>query len=186
MDRAQDAVPELFSSLRLNPPSLCLPSQRPSLLPPTLSPSPLPTGARCRSSETPTSPRSPSPVRRRRLPRPILPILRGIPIQGETDPAHRPDAQPTSNPSSCLMSDSAYLTVRAMPAKSTVAQSREENVKSYMRDLTAVIRCSSHSCDFHRIHRGTFESLSNVLDDAATHWCGSGFAKHCTVSFVVE
>lgn len=86
------------------------------------------------------------------------------------------------------MSDSIseYLTVRAMPAKSTVAQGREENVKSYMRDLTAVIRCSSHSCDFHRIHRGTFESLSNVLDDAATHWCGSGFAKHCTVSFVVE
>lgn len=84
------------------------------------------------------------------------------------------------------MSDSTYLTVRAMPAKSTVAQGREENVKSYMKDLTAVIRCSSHSCDFHRIHRGTFESLSNVLDDAATHWCGSGFAKHCTVSFVVE
>lgn len=81
---------------------------------------------------------------------------------------------------------SEYLNLRAMPAKSSVAHGREENVKSYMKDLTVVVRCSSHSCDFHRIHRGTFESLSNVFDDAATHYCGSGFAKHVSISFVLD
>lgn len=80
------------------------------------------------------------------------------------------------------MSD--HISFRNMPAKQTQQSVREQNVISFLREVTLVAKCSGSDCDFSRIHRGNFQSLSDVLEDVYSHNCR--WKKHVTISFVVD
>jgi len=72
-----------------------------------------------------------------------------------------------------------------MPAKQTQQSVREQNVISFMGDLTLVAKCSNSKCDFAIIRTGVnFQTLSSLLEDVSCHSCA--FKKHVSISFVVD
>lgn len=82
-----------------------------------------------------------------------------------------------------------FLPDSGQPRRPTAATQRQQNAISHMHNITAVITCSSRTCDYTVIRQGlTVEQLSPLFDDAACHVCGfgSGFRKQVQLTFFVD